>query len=105
MAAQRKIDFAALEWDSPAPGIRQKIFERDGKRVRLVELEPMPERPDWCLNGHTGCVLAGELEIEFADETITYQTGDVFIIGSGEREKHIPRPVGAKVVLFVSEDA
>lgn len=100
----RKIDFNSLDWDSPAPGIRSRNFTRFGKQLRLVEISRDFVEEDWCLKGHAGFVVEGELEIEFDGEVITYKAGDGLLIPAGEASKHKPKAISETVKLFLVED-
>ena len=104
---QMKADFAALRWEESAPGVRSKAIIRDGKRLRLVEFTNEFVERDWCLKGHIGYVLEGELEIAFNDETERFATGDGILIAGGERERHRARVAGGGTVarLILVEDA
>jgi len=72
--------------------------------VRLVELEGDGPEHDWCVTGHVGYVLQGELEIAFEDQTQRFTTGTGFFIRSGAGERHRPRAVSRRVVLLLVED-
>lgn len=100
----RKIEFSGVEWESSAEGVRSKSIERDGRRLRLVELtrEAGPQEP--CLTDHAGIVLEGELDIVFESERIRYGRGDALLIGAGEGDRHVPEPVTERVLLFLVED-
>ena len=47
-----KVDFNALEWQSPMPKARFKAFESQGRRLRMVEFSKGFTEPDWCMSGH-----------------------------------------------------
>ncbi len=100
----RKVDFSACEWEDSDPGIRFKSFERNGKRMRLLELGKGLDHPHWCETGHVGFVVEGEIEIAFGDKSTRYSEGDGLFILSGEGEKHIPKPISETVILFLVED-
>lgn len=104
MSDSRKIDFNSLAWDSPAHGIRSRNFTGSGKQLRLVEIGKDFVEEDWCLKGHAGFVVEGELEIEFNGEVITYKAGDGLLISSGEASKHKPKAISETVKLFLVED-
>ena len=36
---EQPVDFDAIEWTAPMPHLRHKIYERDGRRLRLMELD------------------------------------------------------------------
>ncbi len=102
---RRKLDFDDLEWNLASTGIRSKAFEQNGRKVRLLELKKGLEHPNWCKTGHIGYVIEGKIEIEFSGGTEKYSKGEGIFILSGEMEKHIPKPITDKVVLFMVEDA
>ncbi len=105
MSEPARIDFDSLPWDTGPTGIRSKTALRDGRQVRLVELERADREHDWCVTGHVGYVLEGELEIAFEDRTERFTTGAGFFIRSGEDERHKPKAVSRQVVLLLVEDA
>lgn len=101
-----RIDFDSIEWEPALKGTaRVKRIIRGGKIFRLLELTPDSQHPDWCLEGHLGSVLEGELDIEFSDQTIRFSVGDALLIPSGELDKHRPRAASARTVMFLVEDA
>ncbi len=102
--SERRIDFSRIDWEEKADGLRTKNFETDGKRFRFLEISRGLVHPDWCVTGHIGYVVEGELEIDFGSEIINYSAGDALFIKAGEREKHIPKPVSEKVLLFLVEE-
>lgn len=100
-----KLDFSGLNWaDSPdAPHARSKTFEKDGKRIRLVEFSQGYEETGWCEKGHVGYVIEGELEIDFGGgERVRFRQGDGIFIIAGSRHK--ARPIGKKARLFLVEE-
>jgi uncharacterized cupin superfamily protein len=99
-----RIDFERESWHATAPGARHKVVERAGKRLRLVEFGTEFVEPDWCLKGHVGYVLRGELELEFEDGAERYGAGDGFVIRPGGVEKHKARAVGSTARLILVED-
>lgn len=99
-----RIDLAAESWRATAPGARHKMVERGGKRVRLVEFGVEFVEPDWCLKGHVGYLLEGELELAFEDRAERYRPGDAFVIRPGGPDKHMARAVGATARLLLVED-
>ena len=102
--SKKKIDFSELSWERSAVGIKSKSSEQNGKKLRLVDLSKELEHPDWCEVGHIGFVVEGEIEIAFNNEIIRYSTGDALIIPSGVGDKHIPKPLSDKVILFLIEE-
>lgn len=102
--ASTKVDFSALPWQSTAPGVRFKAVTRQGKKLRLVEFSAEFVEPGWCLKGHLGCVLTGELELEFVDRTERFVVGDGLFILAGDTEKHRVHVSGAPATLLLVED-
>jgi len=84
------VHFEAMPWEQPAPGIRFKAFVQDRKNVRIGEFTDPFVEPDWCLKGHVGYVLEGEMEVEFEDTVTRYKAGDGLFIPPGEAHKHRP---------------
>jgi quercetin dioxygenase-like cupin family protein len=101
--SETKIDFAMLAWQHPAAGVRFKAITRNEKRLRLVEFSREFVEPDWCLNGHAGYVLEGELGITFADRTERFSAGDGIFILEGALEKHKALAVGSVARLILVE--
>lgn len=101
----RAIDFEELDWESPAPGARHKVFRRDGKQLRLVEFTSDFIEPHWCEKGHAGIVLSGELEVEFRHHgTHRYPEGSGLFIQAGPEHGHKARAATPAVRLFLVED-
>jgi len=102
----RRIDFDALDWQSPMPGARFKRFADGGRTLRLVEFTEELVEPDWCRKGHVGYVVAGRLTIEFDGESVAYRAGDALFIRAGEADRHMARVApGETAVLFLVEEA
>ncbi len=99
-----RIDFDTIEWSSPMPHLRHKIYERDGRRLRLMELDRDYVEPDWCVTGHIGYVLEGKMDITFADGTKTFSRGDGIFIPPGEPGKHRGTVLTDRVRLILVED-
>jgi len=102
---EHKVDFSALAWQSPAPGMRQKIWEAGGKRLRVVEFSQGFVEADWCCRGHLGYVLEGEMEIDFSGDKVGYVAGDGLYIPPGEEHRHKATVLGQRVRLFLVEEA
>ena len=96
--------FSALPWQSTAPGARFKAVTRQGKKLRLVEFSQEFVEPDWCQQSHVGCVLSGELELEFVNRTERFVPGDGIFIQAGEAEKHRAHVSGAPATLLLVEE-
>jgi len=98
----RRIDLEGIPWVEPAAGVRSRTADHGGRRVRLVELAPGFREPEWCRKAHVGYVLAGRLEIVFAEGAETLSAGDALVIAAGER--HRASVVEGPVRLFLVED-
>lgn len=99
-----RIDFDRLDWVSPIPGMRHKVWENGKKRVRLVEYTQDME-PHWCSKGHFGCILDGRFEIEFDNRTIIFETGDGVFIPGGDDHRHRAKVLSPSVrVIFVEDE-
>jgi len=97
------IDFQNMNWESPAPGVRHKVYIRDNQRIRLVEFSDKFIEEDWCIKGHIGYVLEGSISIDFDGKVSTFREGDGFFIPEGKGSKHkgkIAKGEKAIVVLF-----
>ena len=46
-----KVDFDALDWQSPLPGVWFKIHRDGARQIWLVELTSEFVEPDWCEKG------------------------------------------------------
>ena len=101
---QYRIDFSTIEWQTPAAGIAVKAHERGGKRLRLAEFTKEFEEADWCTKGHIGCILEGQLEIDFDGNVILFGPGDGLFIPRGEEHKHKGRPLTDTVRVILVED-
>ena len=103
MMFSHRVDFTALPWQQAMPGVRHKVLDQAGKRMRLVEYTPEME-PHWCEKGHSGYLLAGRFEIEFPDRTETYDPGDGLIMLPGREHKHRAKALTDVVSVFFVED-
>src|SRR3954469_8471602 len=98
----RRIDFDSLPWDRPAEGVRSKAVSRGGRLVRLVEFAPGFREAEWCRMAHVGYVLAGRLELAFADGVEVFSPGDALVIDASDG--HRSRVVEGPVRLFLVEE-
>jgi ethanolamine utilization protein EutQ (cupin superfamily) len=98
-----RVQFDAISWESPIPGVRHKRYS-DGSRVlRLVEYSHKME-PHWCAKGHIGCILEGRFEIEFRGAKRIFETGDGVFIPKGEEHEHRAKVLTDVVkAVFVEE--
>ena len=100
-----RLAFSGLEWTAIAPGARHKMFERDGKCVRLLEFSRAFVEVEWCRKGHVGVVLQGVLELDFEGRSQRFNPGDGLFIPAGETGKHKARSISERVTLFLVDDA
>ncbi len=99
-----RIDFAAIPWESPIPGMRQKACRIGDRQLRLVEYaKDLPSH--WCEKGHIGYVLEGQIEISFTRQVQTYGPGDGVFIPDGPEHRHMGRVLSDTVTLAFVEDA
>jgi len=99
------IDFELLPWVEPVPGMRFKAFVQGQKKMRIVEFTEEFVEPDWCINGHIGYVIEGEMEVEFEGAVRKYKAGDGLFIPKGDENKHRHYSTIKAVTLFMVEDA
>ena len=102
--SSRKVNFEALEWESPLPGVRHKVIIADGQKLRLVEYSKDME-PHWCSVGHFGQILSGEFEITFDDGTEVFGPGAGVAIPDGEAHRHMARCLTDTVTALFVEKA
>jgi mannose-6-phosphate isomerase-like protein (cupin superfamily) len=99
-----RVDFDNLQWEAGTIGVRFKAAECEGRRIRLVELTSDDVAHDWCVKGHIGYVLEGDMELAFSDRTERLKAGDGLFIKAGHDDRHRPRVTGSKVKLVLVED-
>lgn len=98
-----KIEFQSINWENIAKGAKQKVVLFQSQKLRMLRFESDFVEVDWCLNGHIGYVLAGEMELDFGKERIAYTKGDGFIIPKGNAHKHkaiIEKDKFVELILF-----
>jgi quercetin dioxygenase-like cupin family protein len=100
-----RVDFAGLPWISPAPGVRYKVYKQGNRQLRLVEFSEGFVEPDWCTKGHIGYVLAGSMELQFPDQTVTFGPGDGVFIPAGQDCKHKGRVKSGVFRVVLVEEA
>jgi len=100
-----RIDFSGVDWEPAFAGTaRLKRVLRGGKVFRLVEMTSASEHPEWCEVGHTGMIVEGELEIDFDGDKTVFRAGDALLIPAGADDRHRPRALSARAVMFLIED-
>lgn len=99
-----RVDFGNIEWESPLPGLRQKVLQDESRKIRLVEYAASME-PHWCEKGHYGFVLDGRFEIEFEGGSLVFSAGDGVFIPDGPQHRHKGTVLSETVtVIFVEEN-
>ena len=99
------IPFAQMPWQESGPGVRTKNFIQGDRKLRIVEFSPEFIEPDWCVKGHSGYVLSGDMEIEFAHHGIRrFRTGEALLIPDGEGSRHRHYRSLETTILFLVED-
>lgn len=97
------VNFEALPWETPMPGVRHKRCVHGGRVLRLVEYSAAMA-PHWCEKGHIGQILDGVLELAFASQVVTARAGDALFIPAGAEHAHRAVVRTASVTaLFVEE--
>jgi quercetin dioxygenase-like cupin family protein len=71
--------------------------------VRLVEFTSEFVEREWCDKGHTGFVVAGELEIDFSGHVVRFPEGSALLIPAGSHHRHKARVLTPRVCLFLVE--
>ena len=99
-----RIAFEEMAWEISPGGARSKQQNLGNKQLRLLEFGRNLNHPDWCLNGHIGYVLEGEMEVEFDNQTLRFKTGDGLYFHAGEADRHRPRAITERVCLIFVED-
>ncbi len=103
--AEQRVDFESLEWQSPLPGARFKVFQQGNRRLRLVEFTKGFVEPDWCVKGHIGYVLEGEMDVDFDGIISRFSAGDGLFIPAGPKSRHKVYVITDVVRLILVEDA
>ncbi|MBN2444001.1 MAG: cupin domain-containing protein [Spirochaetales bacterium] len=98
-----KVVFDSLNWNTPLPGVRYKIYKYKNKQMRLVEYSKEFIEPDWCSKGHIGYVIEGEFTINFNGSIVTYKTGDAIFIPPGKMHKHKATILSDKAIVYLVE--
>lgn len=105
IALDYRLAFDDAPWEPALNGTgRMKRLVRGSKTFRLVEMTPASLHPEWCEIGHVGLLVEGDLEIEFAAETLRYKAGDALHIPSGFAHRHRPRALSGRAQMFLIED-
>jgi quercetin dioxygenase-like cupin family protein len=103
MPQNYKIVFDELAWFEAGDGMRYKRIQQGDTQLRLVEWDRAMIHANWCLKGHIGYVLEGEVELDIAGKVFKYGVGDVFVVPEGEEHKHRPKVLTEKMRFFAVE--
>ncbi len=101
--ASPKVDFDALEWQTPMAGLRFKAQQQGGRQLRLVEYTREME-PHWCEKGHIGYVLEGQFEIRFDSGSMVFGPGDGMFLPPGKEHRHMGKVLSDVVRCIFVED-
>jgi len=74
-------------WSKPGAEGRVKLFNSNGKRLRLLELPAGFDEQHWCTTGHQGYVFEGSFTIVFDDSAWECRPGMAFSIPDGKRHR------------------
>jgi hypothetical protein len=99
------IHFESLDWENPKEGVEQKVYSKGKKKMRLLVFQDTFIEEGWCLNGHVGFVLDGEMNVDFSGSIRKYKKGDGIWIDEGKSSKHkvvIEKGKHVELVLFES---
>jgi hypothetical protein len=98
-----KVDFDAMPWEILSPKSRQKRVVLNGRVLRMLEFDDGFMESEWCRRTHLGYVVAGELQVLFADSATTWRTGDALVLEGGDEGRHRASVVRGPVRLFLIE--
>jgi ethanolamine utilization protein EutQ (cupin superfamily) len=99
-----RIDFKTIPWETPTVGVRFKAYEQDGRKLRLAEFTKEFVESDWCIKGHIGYVLDGQMEIDFDGKVTMFGPGDGLFIPAGEKHKHKAKVLTDILKIILVED-
>ncbi len=99
------INFEDMDWERPAPGVRQKVHTVGDRRIRLVEFSEGFVELDWCTRGHVGYVLEGNMSVDFDGKIIDFKAGDGINIPKGAENRHKAKiAMGKRALLLLFEE-
>jgi hypothetical protein len=105
VVSEFRIDFGSLDWQSPRPGARFKLYRNGTRRVRLIEFMNDEVAPFPCEESHIGMVLAGGLDIDIGGEIVAFREGDGVFIPAGSATAHRATKIIPGTRLLFVEDA
>ena len=86
-----------MEWSAGAHPLEKK---KSGTGVTLLEFAPGFVDPNWCTHGHVIFMLAGRLELQLDEATVTVGVGEACVVDEGTRHRAC-NPDGEIARLFV----
>jgi quercetin dioxygenase-like cupin family protein len=99
-----RVDFDALPWINPAPGVRYKVHKLGHRQLRLAEFAEGFVEPDWCTKGHVGYVLAGTGVLQLENQTVPLGPGDGVFLQAGPDWKHKLKVTAGPFLVVLVED-
>lgn len=94
--------FQSIQWNSLAPGAREKRVSRSDVTLRLLEFSPPFFEHEWCTKSHVGYVIDGGFTVQYRDRAVSLVAGDGLCIVGGESHAH-KAVVDRTVLLFLIE--
>ncbi len=98
-----KVLFSEIDWENPAPLVREKRVVLGAKVMRLLELQRGFVEAEWCTKAHTGYVLEGAVSVAFGPEATEFNASDGIDIPAGEASRHKATPLTERVLLLLIE--
>ena len=103
MTEARSIPLDTIPRAPEAPGIASSAQDVEGVRWAVVDYDPGVLREEFCEEGHSGYVLAGEVTYEFegSDDRLKVTAGQAFTLPSGTAGAHRGRSGADGARLFL----
>jgi len=98
---QALVDFVDLDWHEVAKGAREKGLSRAGITLRLLEITAEFEEVGFCLKGHAGVVLEGDMELELPGGKALFKEAQGFILLPGGEDRHRAKALTSEVLLLL----
>lgn len=107
MTVPRSIALDTTPSRPEAPGIASCAQDVAGTRWAVVDYEPGVLREEFCDEGHSGYVLAGEVTYEFSGDhpPLRVASGQGFVLPAGADGAHRGRAGTSGVRLFLIDKA
>jgi quercetin dioxygenase-like cupin family protein len=97
---QYKVAFNEMEWEPVREGVRHKVYLHRNTKLRLVEFTQGAPGGEWCMKGHIGYVLDGQLEMDFDGNAQLYGPGDGVFIPAGQYHQHQGKALTETVTMI-----